>query len=70
MANHIWRERRMLRRTLFSDGSRCGDFSMALIPLLRWIRQQVKLQPEEDYLQVSTKVMNQLRPPREVSNAD
>lgn len=52
MADRIWRERRMIRRTLFSDGSRLGDFWMAVIPLLRWVRQRVKRQPDPDYLQI------------------
>ncbi len=55
MADRIWRERRILRRTLFSNGSRRGDFWMALLPVLRWVRQQVKQQPEQDYLQISTR---------------
>jgi hypothetical protein len=56
MANRIWRERRMLRRTLFSDGSRPGEFWMAFLPMLRWVRQQLKRQPDQDYLQISTRL--------------
>jgi CelD/BcsL family acetyltransferase involved in cellulose biosynthesis len=55
MADRIWRERRMIRRTLFSNGSRRGDFWIATLPLLRWLRHQVRRGPEEDYLRISTK---------------
>jgi CelD/BcsL family acetyltransferase involved in cellulose biosynthesis len=55
MADRIWRERRMIRRTLFSNGSRFGDFLIATLPLLRWFRHQMRRTPEEDYLRISTR---------------
>ena len=42
MANRIWSERRMISRTLFSNGSRWGDFRISLLPLLRWMNRQVR----------------------------
>jgi hypothetical protein len=40
MANRIWSERRMIRRTLFSNGSRIGDFWISIFPLLRWAKKR------------------------------
>jgi CelD/BcsL family acetyltransferase involved in cellulose biosynthesis len=53
--NRIWSEHRMIRRTLFSNGSRLGDFWVSIIPLFRWVSSQVRPQPAADYLQISTK---------------
>jgi CelD/BcsL family acetyltransferase involved in cellulose biosynthesis len=36
LLNRIWRERRMIRRSLFSDGSSAGDLLLSVLPLLRW----------------------------------
>jgi hypothetical protein len=58
MANRIWSERRMIRRTLFSDGSRLGDFVVSLLPLLRWIKKQVRPKPIPSHFQVSTRELN------------
>jgi CelD/BcsL family acetyltransferase involved in cellulose biosynthesis len=55
MADRIWGERRMIRRTLFSDGSRQGDLWIASLPLLRWVHNQFGAGEEVDYLKISTK---------------
>jgi hypothetical protein len=55
MANRIWSERRMISRTLFSDGSRRGDFWISVLPLLRWARRQVRPNTEPEYFKISTK---------------
>jgi hypothetical protein len=36
LLNRIWRDRRMIRRSLFSDGSIAGDLLLSLLPLVRW----------------------------------
>ena len=54
MANRIWRERRMIRRTLFSDGSRFGDFLVSVLPLLRWIKKQVRPGEIPPHYRIST----------------
>jgi CelD/BcsL family acetyltransferase involved in cellulose biosynthesis len=53
--NRIWTERRMIRRTLFSDSSRLGDFWISILPLLRWIKKRIKPNTEPAYLQISTR---------------
>jgi hypothetical protein len=55
MANRLWRERRMVRRTLISTGSRLGDAFVSTLPLLRFIRHKLQSQPAEAYFRVSTK---------------
>jgi CelD/BcsL family acetyltransferase involved in cellulose biosynthesis len=42
MINRVWRERRMVQRMIVSDQSRWGDLLLALIPLLRWVRESVR----------------------------
>jgi CelD/BcsL family acetyltransferase involved in cellulose biosynthesis len=54
MANRIWRERRMIRRTLFSNGSRWSDFVIAALPLLQWAYTLVNPEQTPAY-RVSTK---------------
>jgi hypothetical protein len=51
----IWSERRLIGRTLFSDGSRLGDFVISALPLLRWIKNQVRPDSGANYLRISTK---------------
>lgn len=58
MANRIWRERRMIRRTLFSDSSNIGDFWISAIPVLRWVNKQVRSKPVPRHFQVSTKLQS------------
>jgi hypothetical protein len=55
MANRLWKERRMIRRTLFSNGSVLGDLLISALPLLRWIRQQIKPHILPAHFQISTK---------------
>jgi hypothetical protein len=57
--NRIWSERRMLRRTLFSNSSRLSDFWIAVVPLLRWIKKRIKREEPADYLQISTQIEKQ-----------
>ncbi len=54
MAKRVRSERRVIRRTLFSNGSRLGVFFISALPLLRWIRKQVRPQAAGAHLQVST----------------
>jgi CelD/BcsL family acetyltransferase involved in cellulose biosynthesis len=51
----ISNERRMICRTLFSDGSRLGDLYVSTFPLIRWIKRQVRPGEHPAYLQISTK---------------
>jgi CelD/BcsL family acetyltransferase involved in cellulose biosynthesis len=51
----ISNERRMICRTLFSDGSRKGDLLVSSIPLVRWMKRLVRPGGGPDYLRVSTK---------------
>ena len=51
---HIWTESRMIRRTLFSNGSRRGDLLCSLLPLLRFARGIVYPHGGEAYFRVST----------------
>jgi Acetyltransferase (GNAT) domain len=55
MANRIWGERRMIRRTLISDGSRAGDFVLSALPLLRWMKRLLRPSQAPSYLRISTK---------------
>jgi CelD/BcsL family acetyltransferase involved in cellulose biosynthesis len=52
----IANKRRIIRRTLFSDGSTMGDFWISILPLLRWLHKRMKRQPPPDYLQISTRI--------------
>jgi CelD/BcsL family acetyltransferase involved in cellulose biosynthesis len=54
MANRIWTERRLIRRTLFSDGSGLGDFWISILPLLRSIRKRFSPRSTPTHLQIST----------------
>lgn len=54
MANRIWSERRMIRRTLFSNGSAFGDLLVAIFPLLRWVKKRFRPSAQAPYLEVST----------------
>ena len=55
MANRLWKGRRMIRRTLFSVGSRKGDFVVSTLPLLRWAHHQIWPQRTGKYFQISTR---------------
>ena len=55
MVNRIWSERRMIRRTLFSDSSWLGDLWVAAIPLIRWVSKRIKPASTPSYFQISTK---------------
>lgn len=55
LMNRVWGERRMIRRTLFSDTSWIGDLWIASIPLIRWISKRIKPGQTASYLQISTK---------------
>jgi hypothetical protein len=55
MANRIWSERRMIRRTLFSVGSRLGDLWVSLLPPLRWVKRQVRPEETASHFQISTR---------------
>jgi hypothetical protein len=56
MANRLWKERRMIRRTLFSNGSWLGDLLVSTLPFLRWIRKQIKPQVLPAHFQISTRL--------------
>ncbi len=53
--DRLWSDRKMIRRTLFSNGSSKGDFLISAIPLLRFLKQCVRPSELPVYLQVSTK---------------
>ena len=55
MADRIFDRRRMIRRTVFSNGSRFGDLLVSIMPMLRWGRSQVRPDAVMPYLQISTK---------------
>jgi hypothetical protein len=55
MANRVWRERLMIRRTLFSNNSHLGDFWISVLPLLRWIKKQVTNEEVPAQFRISTK---------------
>jgi hypothetical protein len=61
MLNRLWNERRMIRRTLFSNNKRLSDFCVSALPLLRWIGRQVWHRPIPDNLQIST-TQKELKP--------
>lgn len=54
MANRIWGERRMIRRSLVSNGSPGGDLFLSAFPLLRWIKHKLVGDNIPIYLQKST----------------
>lgn len=56
LLNRIWRERRMLRRSLFSNGSISADLLISALPLARWIGKVLRPQATPAYLQISTKL--------------
>jgi CelD/BcsL family acetyltransferase involved in cellulose biosynthesis len=56
LLTRIWRERRMIRRSLFSAGSISADLLVSALPLLRWIGKFLRPRAIPDYLQVSTKL--------------
>ncbi len=53
--NRFYRERRMVRRTLFSCGSQTGDFLISAMPLLRWAGKLISRRNTPEYLQISTR---------------
>ena len=53
MANRIWRERRMIRRSLISNGSATGDFCVSALPVLRWAARLMGVDHTPDYLKVA-----------------
>jgi len=55
MANRIWKERRMIRRTLFSDNSWVGDLWIGAIPFIRWASKRLKRAKTPSYFEISTK---------------
>jgi CelD/BcsL family acetyltransferase involved in cellulose biosynthesis len=55
MLNRIWTQRRMVRRTLYSDSSLWGDLLLSSVPLLRWINDRVRREHLPDYYRISTK---------------
>ncbi|HME05760.1 MAG TPA: GNAT family N-acetyltransferase [Bryobacteraceae bacterium] len=54
LLNRIWRERRMIRRSLFSNGSIAGDLLLSILPLIRWAGKLVRPNNNPRYLQIST----------------
>ncbi len=54
LLTRIWRERRMVRRSLFSSGSSSADLVVSALPLARWIGKVLRPQATPAYLQVST----------------
>jgi len=54
LLNRIWRERRMIRRSLFSDGSIAGDLLLSVLPLIRWAGKLLRPGNHPSYLQIST----------------
>lgn len=54
LLNRIWRERRMIRRSLFSDGSTAGDLLLSVLPLVRWAGKLVRSRKTPNDLQIST----------------
>ena len=53
LLNRIWLERRMIRRSLFSDGSPAGDLLLSVLPLIRWAGKLIRPRQTLSYLQVS-----------------
>jgi CelD/BcsL family acetyltransferase involved in cellulose biosynthesis len=56
LLTRIWRERRMVRRSLFSNGSASADLLISVLPLARWLAKTLRPRPTPSYLQVSTKL--------------
>ena len=54
MFNRIWHERRMIRRTLISDGTLSGDSFLSALPLIRWAGKMIRPRKLPDYLKIST----------------
>jgi CelD/BcsL family acetyltransferase involved in cellulose biosynthesis len=54
MADRLWGERRMIRRTLFSCGTAFGDFLISALPLLRWLHGRLRPRPANVHFQIST----------------
>lgn len=54
LLSRIWRERRMIRRSLFSNGSIAGDLLISVLPLVRWAGKLVRPNNHPSYLQIST----------------
>lgn len=54
MADRLWSERRMIRRTFYADGSQFGNLIVAGFPLLRWLRDRIRRQSVPENLRVST----------------
>jgi CelD/BcsL family acetyltransferase involved in cellulose biosynthesis len=50
-------ERRIIRRSIISSGTRRGDFLVSLIPLLRWVKNQLRPNAGPSYLRVSTRTV-------------
>ena len=50
--NRIWGERRMLRRSLFSNASNLGDLLISALPLARRIGKSLRSRPVPSHLQV------------------
>jgi CelD/BcsL family acetyltransferase involved in cellulose biosynthesis len=50
----ISNERRAIRRTLISDGSRLGDLFLSALPLLRWLRHRLSPHATAHHLRVIT----------------
>jgi hypothetical protein len=50
--NLISNERRMIRRTLISNGSRAGDLFLSTLPVLRWLRHRLQPNATPMYLRV------------------
>jgi CelD/BcsL family acetyltransferase involved in cellulose biosynthesis len=50
--NLISNERRMIRRTLISNGSRAGDLFLSTLPILRWMRHRLQPKATPMYLRV------------------
>jgi hypothetical protein len=53
--NLISNERRIIRRSLISNGSMAGDLFVSALPLLRWVRHWLRPKATPSYLRVSTK---------------
>lgn len=53
--NRLWYERRLIRRTLYSDGTLSGDSFVSALPLIRWLGKHIRRTKPPEYLQVSTR---------------
>jgi CelD/BcsL family acetyltransferase involved in cellulose biosynthesis len=56
LLERIWRERRMVRRSLFSSGTIPADLLVSALPLARWIGKVLRPHATPDYLQISTRL--------------